>query len=163
MHMPRTLRRQEDTTTQTLANDSVTQDRPEARNRTLRILAVPILALLLIDSLVGDSLMYSPKGQPFPVGALALHVGVALLLVGVTGLALGLSLRLPGWRRRAAATFTHGSTVGATIAGIVFLVGGENPAALTLMEGLAVLTFLGAIALAVWGSVALPGSPRPPR
>lgn len=144
--------------TQTLANDRVTQDRPGARNRILRILAVPILVLLLIDSLLGDSLMYSPRGQPFPLGALALHVGVALLLVGVTGLALGLSLRLPGWRPRAAAAFTHGSTVGATIAGVVFLFGGENPTALALMEGLAAIAFLGAIALAVWGSVALPDS-----
>ncbi len=149
--------------TQTLANDGVTQDRSEMRNRILRILALPIFVLLLIDSLLGDSLMYSPKGQPFPLGALTLHVGVALLLIVVTGLALGLSLRLPGWRPRAAAALTHASTVGATIAGVVFLFGGENPPALAFMEGLAAIAFLGTLALAIWGSVALPEPSAPTR
>ncbi len=144
----------------------VSHVRLRARNKTLRILAIPIFGLLLIDSLLGDSLMYSPEGQPFPLSTLALHIGVALLLVGITGLAFVISLRLPGWRPRVAAGLPFASTLVATLAGIVFLLGSESPAALAWMEAFAAIAFIGDILLLVWGSVASsalpPADPVPP-
>lgn len=146
--------------TEDLPRDRTPKNRSNARNKTLRILAIPIFILLLIDSLLGNSLMYSPEGQPFPLSILTIHIGVALLLVGVTGLAFVISLRLPGWRLRVAAGLSSVSTMVATLAGTVFLLGGESPTALAWMEAFAAIAFIGDILLFVWGSLASSALPQ---
>lgn len=124
---------------------------PETRDRRIRILAAPILLGLLGEILLGNSL--ASVGSPYPDSYLAAHVALGLFLVALTGWAFGLSVRLPSVRARAVAGVTHLSTLGAVVAGTVFLLAGQAQGALDAMEGLAVLAILGAILLLVVGSI----------
>ena len=124
------------------------------RDSTLRVRAVPTLVLLLAETLVGNEL--AVVGSPYPLGYLAAHVVLSLLLVGFTAHIFLRSLRLPSAAARVAGGVTFLSTLGATISGSVFLWGGGSQFAVDGMEGLAGLAILGAILLLVFGSVVTP-------
>lgn len=130
---------------------------PAPRDRRLRVRAIPILVLVFAEILVGNELALA--GSPYPVGWLAAHVVLALLLIGFTGHALRIAVRLPSTPARVAAGLTFLSALGATIAGTVFLVAGQANSALYAMEGLAGIAILADLLLLVWGSVAVPSGP----
>ncbi|MGA2664128.1 MAG: hypothetical protein ABSF83_04215 [Nitrososphaerales archaeon] len=114
----------------------------------LRTLAASVLILVVVDSLLGSSLM---------AGHLSLwttipHVAVAILTVGIAALALFVSSQLPGWRRRISAGLSLGSTIAAGVCGLAYVYGGENLIAVDLMGDFAGLVLIGAILLLVWGS-----------
>ncbi len=129
----------------------------QTRNRTLRIRAIPISVLVIVESVLGDPL--ARAGSPYPLGYLAAHIGLALLLVAFAAHAFVISIRLPSWPARVAACVTFLCALGATIDGTVFLLGGQSRSSLYGMEALAVVALLGAILLFAWGSVAIPASP----
>ena len=133
----------------------------EARNTALRMRAVPMLVLLVVEGVLGGQLAI--VGSPYPIGYLAAHIVLAVLLVGFTGHAFQLALRLPKGSLKVAAAVTFLTTLGATVAGTVFLLGGGATSAFDAMEGLFGVALVGAILLLVLGSVVTPPpSPPPP-
>ena len=62
------------------------KNRPLKRNQTLRILAILIFVLWVIDVGAGSSWEFG-----YSLGIAAIHVSVAVLMVGVTALALVIS------------------------------------------------------------------------
>ncbi|MGI0071582.1 MAG: hypothetical protein ACRECT_05905 [Thermoplasmata archaeon] len=122
---------------------------------TLRRRAIPLLVGLIVEALVGSLLSNT---NPYNLAYLGTHIGLALLIVVFSGYALILSLRRSKASARAAAGLTFITTLGATVSGTVFLLGGSSPIALDAMQALAVVAILGAILLMVFGAVP---SPRP--
>jgi len=129
-----------------------------ARDQALRLLAIGILVVLIGEVLIGNTL----AGGPWTTPLLALHIGVAFLLVILTGLALLLSFRSRGTKNKVTAAVVFLTALGATISGTIFLTAGQNVRALDAMEGLPVLTLIGAILLIVWGSVVVPAARTSP-
>lgn len=127
------------------------------RDSRLRVRAIPIFVLLLAEILLGNQL--AVVGSPYPIGYLAAHVALSLLLVGFTGHAFVLSVRLPKVSARACAGLTFLATLGATVSGTLFLLAGESSSALVGMESLGGLALLGALLLMVFGSVKVPSAP----
>ena len=128
--------------------------RPSARDSRLRYLAIPFLAVVFAEILVGNQLALA--GGPYPVGYLAAHVALSILLIAFGAylviIAHGLHRALPSilsW-------LAFVSVVIATISGTVFLVGGGAQGALYGMEGFGGLALLVSILLIVWGSVPVP-------
>jgi hypothetical protein len=130
------------------------------RDTRIRLGAAAILVLLLAELLLGNQL--AVVGSPYPVGYLAAHVVLSILLIGLTAHVLVRSSRLPSRPAKAIAGLTFLSAVGATIGGTVFLLGGGSSIALYAMEGLGGLAVLGAILLIVLGSVEIPAKPETP-
>jgi len=126
-------------------------DHGTVRDTKLRVRAIPILVLLLGEILLGNQL--AVVGSPYPLGYLAAHVVLSILLVGFTAHVLLASLRLPRAATKFAAGFTFVATLGATLGGTAFLLGGGSLASLYAMEVLGGFALLGAILLIVWGSV----------
>lgn len=89
-------------------------------------------------------------------GVAATHVGVGVVMVVVTALALVISLRSPGLRHRIAAGLSLGSTLGAALAGAVYIYDGKSQVADAAMGGLTLIVLIAVILLFVWGSVAKP-------
>lgn len=133
---------------------------PPTHDTRIRTGAVAILVLLLAELLLGDLL--AMVGSPYPVGYLAAHIALSILLVGLVAHVLVRSTRTPSRPARLAAGLTFVSTLGATLGGTVFLLGGGADAALYAMEGLGGIALLGAILLIVWGSVEIPSTPTAP-
>ena len=137
----------------------VATDEATARNTTLRVRAIPIFVLLLGEILLGNQL--AEVGSPYPVGYLAAHVVLSVLLVGFTAHVFLAALRLPKAAAKYAAAITFLSTLGATLAGTVFLLGGGSTPSLYAMEGLGGVALIAAILLMVWGSVAASSQTSP--
>lgn len=130
--------------------DQKTDSRDEPRrNRTLQAIGILLLALVVLGGLAGSALM---SQDPFSAVTLALHIVLALAMVGVSMLALRLAQRLQGWRPAAAAALALLSTLGATLAGAVFLLGGEALAALHWMEGFTGGIIVAGVLLLAWGA-----------
>ncbi len=138
--------------------ESWVQGTPPTKNQTLRILALPLLILVIVESAVGGSLAL--EGSTYSMGYLTGHVGLAALLVLLSAWALIVSLRLSSRPAQVAAGITLLACLGATIAGTLFLIGGQSVAALEGMEGSAGLALLSTIFLFVWGSIPNPVPPR---
>jgi hypothetical protein len=119
-----------------------------------------MLVLLIVEGALGGQLAI--EGSPYPVGYLAAHIVLAILLVGFTGHAFRLALRLPKGSLKVAAAITFLTTLGATLAGTVFLLGGQATSAFDAMEGLFGVALIGAILLLVLGSVVTPTPSAPP-
>ncbi len=130
---------------------------PLGRDTSIRIRAVAIFVLLLAELLLGNQL--AVVGTPYPVGYLATHIVLSILLIGLAAHVVVRSTRLPSGPAKAVAWLTFVSTLGATIGGTVFLVAGGSSIALYAMEGLGALAVLGAVLLIVWGSVRIPSQP----
>ncbi len=123
----------------------------------LRILAIPVLALWIAEVVLGNTLAID--GSPYPTDLLAAHVIVAVLAVLLTGFAVGVALRSGQRRGLYAAGVTHGSTLAATVSGLLFLFAGQNQYALDGMEGFAGAMLLGIILMALFGRAPLNSAP----
>jgi hypothetical protein len=139
-------------------NENLTQypmskDQLQGPNRTLRILSIPILVLWVIDVMAGSSWAFG-----YSVGIAAVHVIAALLMVGITAIAFIISLRFPSRRNRLSAAISLVSTVGAAVAGAVYVFADKNRTALVTMEVLTLFILIGALMMLIWGSVARPNS-----
>ncbi len=119
------------------------------RNRSLQAIGILLLALVVAGGLAGSALMAQ---DPFSAATLAVHIALALSMVGVSMLALRLARGLQGWRPTAAAAVGLLSAVGATLAGAVFLLGGEALAALHWMEGFTGAIIVASVLLLAWGA-----------
>jgi hypothetical protein len=118
-----------------------------------------IIVLLIGEILIGTQLAMA--GSPYPVGYLAAHVVVAVLLVGVTTGVNVLAYRQPRWPVRISATVTFIAAVGATFSGAIFLDVGQSSSALYAMEVLGGVALLGSILLIVWGGRPSSSAPSP--
>ena len=121
---------------------------------SLRIRALGMLVLLLVIATVGGSLALESS---YVLAYLALHVGLAVLLVGFSAHVLIAAFRSAKTPAKAGALIAFLCALGATIAGTFFLFGGGSDLALDFMEGLTVVGVIGIILILVWGSV--PASP----
>ena len=121
---------------------------PYRFRRSLRGWAILVLVLFLLTAAVGGSLALESSYLPI---TLASHIGLALVTLGagVYGAAvLARPYRAPA---KASIGLAALSALGATIAGILFLLAGQSNAALYAMEGWAVLGILGSVLAIVLG------------
>ena len=128
-----------------------------ARRLSLRMLAIPLFILIIIESLIGSELAFE---STYATWVLALHIVVALMLIGLSGRALWVALGYPTSAPRIVAGLNLAASVGATAAGTAFLLGNQNPDALAAMEGFAGLIVLCSLIVLAWGSPPAP-SPGP--
>lgn len=124
---------------------------PAAPTPSLRAWGVVVLVLFLLSSVVGGSLA---SESSYLVVTLAGHIGLALVTLGVAGYATSFVGRSYRATPRASAALGAASALGATIAGTVFLLGGQSNAALYAMEALAVLGIVAAVLMIVFGGTA---------
>ncbi len=116
------------------------------RRTLVRMLGLLLLAGVIGDGLLGSSLMKVPS---FPPVVLVMHILVALLLVAIDAVALGIGLRGGSLVLRVTSGIGLAACVGATIAGGVFLWGGNSLVAFHYMEYLTGVIFLVGILLLV--------------
>jgi len=135
---------------ETQASEASPTELAPLRDRRLRILAIPILALIFAEALFGSSL--ASEGSSYSPEYLAAHVGVAAVLCALALFSVIYAFLRFGWRTRTAAGLTAVAVVGATLAGTVFYFGGQSGAALNGMESLTGVALIGAILLILWGS-----------
>ena len=120
-------------------------------NTQLRWRGVGLLVVLGVEGAIGGQL--SLAGSPYPPVYLWTHIVLAILLIGFGAHALILARRLSRASATGSAVFTFACILGATIAGTVFLLAGQNNAAFYAMEGLFGVAIVGAILLILLGSV----------
>jgi hypothetical protein len=123
---------------------------------SLRVWGVLVFVTFLLTSTVGGSLALESSYLPV---TLASHVGLAIVTLGVAGFAASFVGRYYRALPRAAAGIAALSALGATIAGTVFLLGGQGNPALYAMEGFGVLGILAGILMIVVGG---PAGKHPP-
>jgi hypothetical protein len=129
------------------------------RRLSLRILAVPLFVLIIIESLVGSELAFE---NTYSTWVLALHILLALGLIGISGRALLVSWGYPTMAPRIVAGLNLVASVTATAGGTVFLLGNSNMTALGVMEGSAVLIVLFSLIFLAWGTPPAPVAPAAP-
>ena len=135
--------------------ESIPKNHLRKRSNILRIFAIPILVLLALEILSGSLLADERVASiPYDFGLLSLHALAKILLIAISAIAFIISLRLSGLRNRVATGLALLSTIGATIAGLVYQYAGKSPTADGIMGGLSGLVLIAAILLLVWGSVA---------
>jgi hypothetical protein len=115
---------------------------------SLRYWGILVLVFFLLTSAVGGSLALESS---YLAITLASHIGLALVTLGLSGYATSFIGRSYTARPRASAGLGALSALGATIAGTIFLVGGQNNAALYAMEGFAGIGILAALLMIVFG------------
>lgn len=125
------------------------------RRLTLRLLAIPLFILIIIESLVGSELAFESSYSDW---VLALHILLALGLIGISGRAVYVSLGCPTMAPRVVAGLNLVASVAATIGGTVFLLANSNMTALYVMEGSAGLIVLFSLIFLAWGA---PPAPAP--
>jgi hypothetical protein len=115
---------------------------------SLRVWGIVVLVFFLLTSVVGTSLALESS---YLAVTLASHIGLALVTLGLAAFGaafIGRSYRpLP----RGCAGLSALSALGATIAGTIFLVGGQSNGALYAMEGFAGIGILAALLMIVFG------------
>lgn len=120
------------------------------RDTKLRFLSLIMFILSAAELGAGAWLDINPSS----FSPLAIHVLIAVVLMGVSGYTVPVSFRLPGWHRRFFSILMLLSSVGATIAGSEFVYGGfSSPGLVDIMGDLAAVVLLCSILLMVWGSV----------
>jgi hypothetical protein len=129
---------------------------PAARRWSLRLLAIPLFVLIILESFVGSDLALESS---YSTAVLALHILLALMLVGLSGRALYVSLAYPTMGPRVIAALNLVASLAATAAGTVFLLENQDPTALHVMEGAAVLIVVFSLVFLAWGA---PPAPNPP-
>lgn len=130
-----------------------------SKDRSLRARAVPIFLLVIGEILVGNEL--AEAGSPYPLGYLAAHIALAIVLVAFSVHVLIRAVRLPSMPARAAAGVTFVSALGAALGGTVYLFAGSSAYALDAMEAFGGVALLGSVLLILWGSVSVPAAPVP--
>jgi hypothetical protein len=112
---------------------------------------IRLLGLLLLGGVIGEGLLGSSlmAANSYPPVVLGLHIFVALLLVALTALAFAVSLRNRSLTLRITSGIGLTACAGATVAGGVFLWGGQSLLAFHFMEYLTGLIFLVSIVLLV--------------
>jgi hypothetical protein len=115
---------------------------------SLRAWGVLVLVFFLLTSAVGGSLGLESS---YLVVTLASHIGLAAVTLGLAGYATSFVGRSYKALPRGSAGLSALSALGATIAGTVFLVGGQGPAALYAMEGFAGVGILAGLLMIVAG------------
>jgi|SRR5580698_9144322 hypothetical protein len=133
--------------------DSANSGSAPGRDSRLRYHAVPFLVLVLAEILVGNQLALS--GSPYPVGYLAAHVGLSIVLIALGAYLVAIAYRL----HRSLAWVLSGlcfvSVVVATLSGTDFLLGSGAQSSLYAMEGFGGLALLGSLLLIILGSFPL--------
>jgi hypothetical protein len=133
------------------APSNVAPAAPQKKSQSLRVHAVVLLVLVIIESAVGGSLAL--EGSTYSLGYLGGHIGLAVLLVLLSAWVLVLARRVAAPLAQIAAGITLLACIGATIAGTVFLTAGQSNGALDAMEGFAGVAVLTSLILIVVGSV----------
>ncbi len=140
---------------------------PKARSQVLRVLAISILTLGVIDTVFGALLLgESNSNVAYSVGYLGFHIGVGVLIVALATTALITSIQSSGtilftraispWIHRVLSGIIFGSALGAAIAGgFSFGIKGFSGASLAI-EVFADIMLIGAILLTIFGSVFKP-------
>ncbi len=115
---------------------------------SLRVWGILVLVFFLLSSAVGGSLALESS---YLLVTLASHIGLALVTLGLAGYATSFTGRSYKAMPRGFAGLSALSALGATIAGTIFLVGGQNTASLYAMEGFAGIGILAALLMIVFG------------
>lgn len=115
---------------------------------SLRVWGVLVLLFFVLTSAVGGSLALESS---YLIVTLASHIGLALVTLGISGYATSFVGRSYRAVPRASAGLSALAALGATIAGTVYLVGGQSNGALVAMEGLALLGILFALLMIAFG------------
>ena len=118
------------------------------RGRSLRGWGILVLVFFLLSSAVGGSLALESS---YLLVTLASHIGLALVTLGLAGYATSFVGRPYKPMPRGLAGLSALSALGATIAGTIFLAGGQGAAALYAMEGFAGIGILAALLMIVFG------------
>lgn len=106
------------------------------------------MVFFLLASAVGGSLALESS---YLLVTLASHIGLALVTLGLAGYAASVVGRSYKVLPRDFARLSAFAALGATIAGTIFLVDGQNAAALYVMEGFAGIGILAALLMIVFG------------
>ncbi len=128
---------------------------------SLRVWGVVLLVMFLLTSTVGGSLASESR---YVAATLASHIGLALVTVGIGGYATSVVGRRYRVLPRVLTGVTALAALGATIAGSIFLLGGQSDPALYAMEGLAGLGILASLLMIVFGGPSgkrAPATPSP--
>jgi hypothetical protein len=115
---------------------------------SLRVWGVLVLVFFLLTSAVGGSLALE---STYLAITLASHIGLALVTLGIAGYATSFVGRSYKAMPRGFAGLSALSALGATIAGTIFLVGGQSTGALDAMEGFAGIGILAALLMIILG------------
>ena len=115
---------------------------------SLRRWGILVLVFFLLSSAVGGSLALESS---YLLVTLASHIGLALVTLGLAGYATSFVGRSYKSMPRGFAGLSALSALGATIAGTIFLVGGQSAATLDVMEGFAGIGILAALLMIVFG------------
>jgi len=115
---------------------------------SLRVWGILVLVFFLLTSAVGGSLALESS---YLIVTLASHIGLALVTLALAGYATSFIGRFYKAMPRGFAGLSALSALGATIAGTIFLVGGQSNSALYAMEGFAGIGILAALLMIVLG------------
>jgi hypothetical protein len=115
---------------------------------SLRYWGVLVFVLFFLTSAVGGSLALESS---YVLVTLASHIGLALVTLLAAGYATSFVGRYYRAAPRASAGLAALAALGATIAGTIFLVGGQSNSALFAMEGLAAVGILASIMMVIFG------------
>lgn len=115
---------------------------------SLRAWGIVVFVMFLLTSAAGGSLALESSYLPL---TLASHIGLALVTLGVAGYSASVARRFYLALPRGSAGIASFAALGATVAGIVYLLLGSTPAALYAMEGFAGLGILAALVMIVVG------------
>jgi hypothetical protein len=128
---------------------------------SLRYWGVLVLVFFLLTSAVGGSLALESS---YLLVTIASHIGLALVTLGLAGYATSFVGRSYRAMPRAFAGLGALSALAATIAGTIFLVGGQTAVTLYAMEGFAGIGIVAALLMIVFGGPSgrlLPAAPHP--
>jgi hypothetical protein len=104
--------------------------------------------MFLLTSAVGGSLALESS---YLLVTLASHIGLAVVTLGMAGYAASIGRRYYGPRARVSSGLAAFAALGATVAGTVFLLGGQGAVTLYVMEGFAGLGLVAAIVMIIVG------------
>ena len=144
----------------TMTPSTPVENSPEPAGLSSRKVAIPLLALLGIELVLGivlDAFVNLPSGASVVAvlstqWALDFHIVVAVLLIGLSGHAVISAGREPTRRPRLAAVLALLSALVASAGGWEFVFNGQNPAFAGVMTLGFVGVLIGAVLLRVWGS-----------
>jgi len=125
---------------------------------SLRVWGVLLLVMFLLTSVVGGSLALESSYLP---ATLAGHIGLALVTLGLGLYGVAVLGRPYKYLSKALVGLAALSALVATIAGTVFLLGGQSDGALDAMEAFAGIGILVALLLIVFGGEGGKRAPAP--
>ena len=115
---------------------------------SLRFWGILLLVFFVLTSTVGGSLALESS---YLAVTLASHIGLALVTLGLGGYATSFVGRSYKAMPRGFAGLCALSALGATIAGTIYLLGGQAAGALDAMEAFALIGILAALLMIVFG------------